>query len=210
MWDNFCVCCDNQKKNERLRVYRFLDFMSIGVTVGRANVNNADEIPHALAQIQQTIGPFCVHIDGHFQRLDETHGGRAVKNNVNALYQHLLVLGMESHVRQAHVALKEKDLVQHVRKVASYLVENLRNQKTHARFALFCLRNNMRTRKKKEIYPNYITILKTRRQQATIVGTLTIATFRRAFDTTLFDTRAINEIFKQRIVQGGKVESISH
>lgn len=86
------------KRDERLRVYRFLDFTSVGVTVGRANVNNADEIPHALAQIQQAVGAFCVQIDGHFQRLDETHGGRAVKNNINALYQHLLVLGMKSYV----------------------------------------------------------------------------------------------------------------
>lgn len=38
-----------------LPVYQFLNFSPVSVTVGRANVNDANQICHTLAQVQQTV-----------------------------------------------------------------------------------------------------------------------------------------------------------
>lgn len=109
-------------------VYHLIDFPSVRVTVGRADVNDADEIFHAPTEIQYTICALCVQIDGYLERLVKAHGGRTVKYNVDSLYQHVPVLGSETQFRHTHVSLNGGNLVQDTREIPSNPVEDLRRE----------------------------------------------------------------------------------
>lgn len=108
-----------------LHVYRFFNLPSVGITVGRADVNDTNEVCHAPAQVQHTISAHHVQINGYLQRLVKAHGGRAMEHDINSLYQHISVFGLESQLRQAHVTFHRENLVQRAWKLRSYPVENL-------------------------------------------------------------------------------------
>jgi len=93
-------------------------------------VNEADEVRHALAQIQHAIRAPCVEINGHFQRLVKAHCGGAMKDDVNSPDQDVLVRGLEPEFQQAYVALYGADLAEGGRKFRSYPVKDLRSRKT--------------------------------------------------------------------------------
>lgn len=49
-----------------LRINGFVDFLQVRVAVGRANVDKANQVFHAFAQIDYLIRALRVQIDGHF------------------------------------------------------------------------------------------------------------------------------------------------
>jgi len=112
-------------------------------------VNDADEVRHALAQIQHAIRAPCVEINGHFQRLVKAHRGGAMKDDINSLDQDVLVRGLEPELRQAYIALYGQDLVESGRKFRSYPLKDLRSRKTgFASFSFMDETGRMRWRRR--------------------------------------------------------------
>jgi len=111
-------------------------------------VYDADEVRHALAQIQHAIRAPCVDINGYFQRLVKAHRGGAMKDDINSSDQDVLVRGLEPEFWQAYIALYGQDLAEGGRKFRSYPIKNLRSRKTgFASFSFMDETGRMRSRR---------------------------------------------------------------
>ena len=87
-----CVKIDQSTCHQYSPVHHLLDIPEIGVAIRGADVNQTDEIDHALAEVDDAIGAPGIEIHGHLDRLVEAHRRRAVEHDAYPLHQHRAVL----------------------------------------------------------------------------------------------------------------------